>query len=176
VCGVGKCGSRFCRQASGGADPGSDNTRERSGMNWQDRLSWLSISRRSDVRLTRFRQALLAAQRARAYHPILENARLAPPGAGARLEGIEEALPKLAPVDWSQFSGCPDHFQNPAAPLPESQRLRNPTAQRPRTAVLMSGFVESSRVRVFRPAWIGEIRRFHPETIAGPLRALMPLA
>jgi hypothetical protein len=128
------------------------------------------------VRLARFRQVLLSAQRTRRYQPALERAGLVSPGAINRLGSIEEALQMLPCMDWAEFQGSPADFFNPAAPAPALQRLRYPTNHEIRTAVLGPRLVESSSVRVFHPDWIGQIWQFKPEAIAGPVAVLMRLA
>jgi hypothetical protein len=129
-----------------------------------------------DVRLARFRRVLLAAQQTRRYQQALESAGLTSPGAINRLGSIEEALQKLPCMDWAEFQGSPADFYNPAAPSPARQRLRYPTNQRIRTAVLGPRLVESASVRVFHPGWIDQIRKFGPEALAGPVAVLMQLA
>jgi hypothetical protein len=79
-------------------------------------------------------------------------------------------------MDWAEFQGSPADFYNPAAPAPALQRLRYPTNQQIRTAVLGPRLVESASVRVFHPEWIDQIWQFKPEAIAGPVAVLMRLA
>jgi hypothetical protein len=128
-----------------------------------------------DIRLTRFRHVLLAAQRTRRYQPALERAGLTSPGAINRLGSIEEALQKLPCLDWAEFQGNAADFYNPAAPAPALQRLRYPTNHQIRTAVLGPRLVENASVRVFRPDWIEQIREFRPEALAGPATVLLRL-
>jgi hypothetical protein len=144
------------------------------------RITWLSRKPGTgvprDVRLARFQQVLLSAQRTRRYQPALERAGLNSPGAINRLCSIEEALQKLPCMDWAEFQGSPADFYNPAAPAPALQRLRYPTNHQIRTAVLGPRLVESASVRVFHPDWIDQIWQFKPEAIAGPVAVLMRLA
>lgn len=142
-------------------------------MGWQYRFPWFPSR---DIRLARFRQILLAAQRTRYYQAALQRAGLAAPRAISRLSSVEEALEKLPYMDWAEFSASPIDFLNPTAPTPEPQHLRYPTAHEIRTAVLGAQLVETDSVRCFDPTWTGSLRQFRPEAIAGPVRVLMELA
>jgi hypothetical protein len=126
--------------------------------------------------LARFQKVLLAAQRTRHYQPALERAGLTSPGAISRLSSIEEALQKLPCMDWAEFQGSLADSYNPAAPVPALQRLRYPTHQPIRTAVLGPRLVENASVRVFDPDWIDQVREFRPEALAGPVAVLLQLA
>ncbi len=152
-------------------------------MGWQN--SWIRIfsrwrgrgSRdRIEERLASFRQVLLAAQRTRRYRPALESAGLEAPGAVSRLCSIEEALKKLPSMDWAEFRGSPADFYNPAAPTPALQRLRYPTNQEIRTAVLGPRLAENNSVRMFDRDWLEQVRNFRPQAVAAPVGVLMRLA
>jgi hypothetical protein len=107
-----------------------------------------------DLRLSRFRRVLLAAQRTRGYRPALERAGLRSPREIARVRSIEEALHKLPCLGWTEFRGALEDFQDPAATAPAPPGLRYPSDREVRTAVVGLHVTESSSLRMFAP---GEI-------------------
>jgi len=133
------------------------------------------VSQRRDVRLSRFRQILLAARRTGAYREALESAGLTSPRSVTKLRSIEDALQKLPCQTQEQFRGAPEAFDNPSAPPPLLQRLRCPVPD-VRAAVLTGNFRETESVRVFDPDHLPEIRRFDPGLIAAPSEILLQWA
>jgi hypothetical protein len=133
-----------------------------------------------DFRLSRFRGVLLAAQRTRGYRSALERAGLCSREI-ARVRSIEEALHKLPCLDWTEFRGALEDFQNPGATAPAPPGLRYPSDREVRTAVVGLHVAESSSLRMFAPGEISqrflqEIRQFEPEAIAAPVNVLMQVA
>ena len=51
-------------------------------------------------------------------------------------------------------------------------RFIHPLDPEPRTAILVDGFEESKRVRVFPHGWNVDAARFHPTSLAGPVEQL----
>jgi hypothetical protein len=123
-------------------------------------------------RLEQFRQVLLAALQTRGYRPWLERAGIGDPTAIAALTSIEETLWRLPCLPWEEFRGSPDDFRNREAPTPPRRPLRSSVGQGLRIAVLDDRITETRAVRVFRPDWIDQIRRFRPAAIAAPIIAL----
>jgi len=129
-----------------------------------------------DLRLSRFRQVLLAAHQTRGYREGLRVAGLDAPRAIARLDSIEEALPKLPRLSQAEFRAAPSDFHNPEAPPAAPQLLWSPTSTDLRAAVLAPNFRESEMVRVFDPHRTQDTRRFGPDLIAAPLKVLVQWA
>jgi hypothetical protein len=134
-----------------------------------------------DLRLSRFRKVLLAAQRTRGYRSALERAGLCSPREIARIRSINEALQRIPCLDWTEFRGALDDFQNPVATAPAAPGLRYPSNREVRTAVLGLRVAESSLLRMFSPGeidqrFLDEMRRFEPEAIAAPVNVLLQLA
>src|SRR4051812_2186291 len=136
---------------------------------------WLAARRGRNVRLERYRKVLWAALRTRGYKEILAQAGLTSAESIANLRSIEESLPKIPFVEEAKLLGEPSEFWNPAAPATELQSFLCPAPAGARTAVLARNFEETGSVRVFDPSSLDEMRRFGPETLAGPLDVLIDL-
>jgi len=132
------------------------------------------LSERRDVRLSRFRQVLLAAHRTAGYREALRSAGLTSPHAVTKVRSIEDALQTLPCQTQEQFRDAREAFDNPSAPLPALEDLRCPISDDVRAAVLTGNFRESESVRVFDPVRVPEIRGFDPGLIAAPLEILLP--
>ena len=140
------------------------------------RVSWLNHRRlkSEDLRLSRFRQALLGAQRTRGYQEPLRAAGLDSPRAIRAVRSIEEGLVRLPSINYEQIRAAPEDFRNPDAPPQQPQRLWCPLGGSAlRVAVIGSGFEESEAVRVFSTADPRAIRELDPELVAAPVDTLL---
>lgn len=110
-----------------------------------------------DVRLARFRRVLRAAQRTRAYQPLLESAGLATRESLATVESVERTLERLAAIDLDEFCSSRAAFECPGALHPTPQAFRSPLEHTPKTAILMAGFQASSGIKVMAQNWSAAI-------------------
>jgi hypothetical protein len=129
----------------------------------------------ANVRLTRFKRVLLAAQQAYGYRKYLRAAGLASPETVISLAAVESVLPLLPITDIGEFRNSPAEFENPGAFPPGPQPLLYPLRFTPRTAVLTHGFQQTKSVKVLQPDWV-LLARFRPEAVAAPVGVLRTLA
>lgn len=130
----------------------------------------------ADVRLARFKRVLRAAQGTEWYRPMLETAGLSTPESLASIDSIEQTLQRLPVVELEHFRRSPEAFESPGGPRAGLQPFRSPLDHTPKTAILMSGFQQSSTVRVIARNVSQGLKRFAATALAGPVTALRDLA
>lgn len=129
------------------------------------------------MRLGRFRQVLRAAQSTAGYQPLLRRAGLATPEALARVHSVETTLERLPAIGLEEFRGSPGSFESRAGSSPQPQPFHSPLEQRPRTAILMPGFEQTSSERVISSNWSRKkLKRFGATALAAPVNLLRQLA
>ena len=130
----------------------------------------------ADVRVARFKRVLRAAQRTQRYQPLLEGAGLATAEALAAVDSVEGTLQRLPAIALEEFRGSPAAFESPVVLSPSPQTFRSPLEHTPKTAILMSGFEETSGVKVMAHNWSRSLKRFGASALAAPLTVLRELA
>jgi len=129
------------------------------------------------VRLARFRQVLHAAQGTERYQPVLRRVGLATPEALARVNSVESTLERLPAIGLEEFRDSPGAFESPQASSPALQPFQSPLEHRPRTAILMPGFEQTSREKVISSNWSRKkLKRFGATALAAPVALLRQLA
>jgi len=139
-------------------------------------LRWTCSQTCADVRLARFKKVLRAAQRTQWYLPVLEEAGLATLDAVWAIDSVEGGLERLPAVDLNEFRGSPEAFENPAGRRIRLQAFRSPLEHTPKTAILGTGFNETSCVKTIPDNRAKNLRRFGATALAAPLHMLLDLA
>jgi hypothetical protein len=130
----------------------------------------------ADVRLARFKRVLRAAQRTRAYQPLLESAGLATPEDLGSVDSVERTLQRLPAIDLSEFLGSLAAFESPGGVRSTPQAFRSPFDHTPKTAILMPGFQQTSAVRTMAHNWTKALKRFGASALAAPVSVLREMA
>jgi len=131
----------------------------------------------ADVRLARFKRVLRAAQRTQAYQPLLESAGLATLEAVGRVGSVERTLERLPAIDLAEFRRSPAAFESQAGGRATPQAFHSPLEHTPKTAVLMSGFEQTSSVKpISQNNWAQGLRRFGASALAAPISVLREIA
>lgn len=131
----------------------------------------------ADVRLARFKRVLRAAQRTQAYQPFLESAGLATLEAIGRVRSVEGTLERLPAIDLAEFRRSPAAFESPTGSRSTPQGFRSPLEHTPKTAVLMSGFEQTSAVKaISQNHWAQGLKRFGASALAAPISVLREMA
>jgi len=139
---------------------------------WRRRQAFVPAEARSE----RCKALLLAAYHTRYYRPLLEAAGFPTPEAIARSGPIEDMLALLPRTSLSARRAGAGAFRNRLGPKLEPQRLFVPAPAPARTALLMPGFQSSGSVRVFEKFSRGDLARYKPDALAGPVGILRQLA
>jgi hypothetical protein len=91
-------------------------------------------------------------------------------------EGLLDVLRQIRPVELELLRSQSAAFRNPEARHSRYRRLNYPLGPPPRTAILMSGFIEDDRTLCFSDGWCHDLERFRAEAIAGPVAMLRRMA
>lgn len=129
----------------------------------------------ADVRLARFKRVLRSAQRTCRYQPVLERAGLGTDEALAAIDSVEGVLERLPAIDLDEFRGSRAAFESPHNLRTGLQPFRSPLEHTPRTAILMQGFEQNSKVRIFADCG-KRVKRFGATALAAPVSKLRELA
>lgn len=140
------------------------------------RWSWCQEHPGADVRLVRFKRVLRAAQRTQAYQPFLEIAGLATREAIGRVDSVERTLQRLPAIELAEFLGSPAAFESTGGVRSTLQAFRSPLEHTPRTAVLMPGFEQTSKVRTVVHNLTQSLKRFGASALAAPVSVLREMA
>jgi hypothetical protein len=130
----------------------------------------------AEVRIARFKRVLRAAQRTQRYQSVLENAGLATAEALASIDSVEQTLKRLPAIELLEFRSSPAAFESPGGTGPTPQAFRSPLDHTPKTAILMPGFEQTSRVKVMAQSWSKHLKRFGASALAAPLTVLREVA
>jgi hypothetical protein len=94
----------------------------------------------------------------------------------AAVDSVEEVLERLPAIDLDDFRGSPAAFESPHNHRRGLQPFRSPLEHTPRTAILMHGFEENSKVRIFADSRGKRLKRFGATALAAPVSKLRELA
>jgi hypothetical protein len=128
------------------------------------------------MRVARFRRVLRAAQRTQHYQLLLEIAGLATAEALAGIDSVERTLERLPAIELDEFRSAPASFESPLGLNPPPQAFRSPLDHTPKTAILMTGFQQTSGVKTIAGNWSKGLKRFGASALAAPLTVLRELA
>jgi len=85
-------------------------------------------------------------------------------------------VPNATPVALTTYLNRIESFRNPNGSMPETPRFRFPFEPAPRSAILLDGFRETLKTRVFPGGWCDAAANWNPEALAGPLPRLKALS
>jgi len=145
-------------------------------------LLWTYLPRgraSSDLRLTRFKRVLLAAQQAPRYQSLLIEIGLSTPEAVSSVVSVEHVLRRLSPIDLEEFRGTLAEFESARGMRPVLESFSAPfsrTHQTAKTAMLHPGFAPAPGVKVLKGPWPEELGHFAATALAAPVKLLREIA
>ncbi len=139
---------------------------------WRRRQAFVPTGAHSE----RCKALLLAAYHTRYYRPLLEAVGFPTPEAIARSNPIEDVFPLLPRMSLFTLRASAVAFRNRLGPKLKLGRLFCPVPAPARAALLMPGFHSGGGVRVFEKFSRGDLARYKPDALAGPVGILRQLA